>query len=155
MSNLGNYPPIVTNHSLGAQQGLQGAIGHPHVPPNYPPPWPSPVKAMLTVSDVARLAQAGVKVNFSDISDMVRPDDTKSLTPLVDAFWQRWHRANPGSPMSLPPERPWAIAAAPYNDVVYVFVAPFNGVPFILEDEKTLYPSDALIAKLHLWGNSK
>lgn len=148
MSNIGSQP---LQGAQGAQgMGAQSYHGQPVRAP-LPNPWPSPVKQMLTVSDVARLAQAGVKINFAEIADMVRPDDTKSTTPLVDAFWQRWHRANPGNPMMLPPERPWAIAAAPCNDKVYVFVAPFHGgVPFILEDEKILFPSDTLMAKLHL-----
>jgi hypothetical protein len=42
------------------------------------------------------------------------------------------------------------MSAVAHGEKVYVFVAPNNQPPLILEDDLHLYPSDALMAKLHL-----
>jgi hypothetical protein len=42
------------------------------------------------------------------------------------------------------------MSAVAHGEKVYVFVAPEDNPPLILEDDLHLYPSDALMAKLHL-----
>lgn len=115
---------------------------------------------ILSVSDVERLAKAGVKIEIREV--LVQPDCTEVPAPsypppssLNDSFWQRWQRANPPNPMTFGMTRPWDIYATEYGDKVYVYVAPPDGEPFILEDSRNLFPSDALMAALHLREKSK
>jgi hypothetical protein len=82
-------------------------------------------------------------------------DGNTHSTSLDDSFWQRWYRANPRTWNSDGAMRPWEIHATEYGDKVYVYVAPTDGEPFILEDSKPLFPSDALMAALHLREKSK
>ena len=111
---------------------------------------------MLSVSDVERLAKAGVAITFSDVQYQIQrdPEEVVRVASLADSFWERWRRANPpdyrtfGGPT-------FGIYASEYGDKVYVYVHPTDSEPFILEDDKHLYPSDALMAKLHLREKSK
>jgi hypothetical protein len=123
------------------------------------------VSSNLSVSDIERLAKAGVKIEFKDIALQVQPDmypspgsyDEMAPKPprsLSDSFWQRWERANPRK-FGAGEMRPWDIHATEFGDKVYVYVAPTDGEPFILEDSKPLFPSDALMAALHLREKSK
>lgn len=115
---------------------------------------------MLTVSDVERLAKAGVKIEFEAIRDQIRPDDPTpprydAPRTLEDAFWERWKRANIRDDVNMGRMFPYKINASQHGDKVYVFVAPLDQPPFILEDVSVLYPSDALMAKLALLEKSK
>jgi hypothetical protein len=128
-----------------------GYPGHTPINPIY----------TLTVRDVERLAKAGVVINFADIKDQVMPDtdhpppEAMSVPQsLDDAFWQRWHRAHIKDFHSLY-ERPYDIHAHAYGDKVYVFVAPRDREPLIIEDVAQLYPSDALMAKIALLETTK
>lgn len=125
-------------------------------------PWANaPPMVMLTVSDVERLAKAGVKIEFEQIKSQVRPDppsedrDKWMRLPLVEAFWERWRRANPPNHQTFNEVGPWGIYASVFDDTVYVFVSPTDGPPFIIEDQKHLYPSDSLMAALHLREKTK
>lgn len=119
----------------------------------------------LTVSDIERLAKAGVTMSFDDICHQIMPDPPEVSQQdvfshpcsLVESFWQRWRRANPSNPHSMVfVSPPYVIASATeYGDKVYVCVAPTDREPFILEDDKHLYPSDSLMAKLHLMERTK
>lgn len=119
----------------------------------------------LSVSDVERLAKAGVHVDFKDIAEQVTPD-AMSMQPtppeaahwptnLTDSFWQRWRRARPVSREHFGMEASFGVYASEYGDKVYVFVQPLACPPFIIEDTKGLYPSDALMAALMLHESIK
>lgn len=123
---------------------------------------PHPSGNPLSVDDIERLAKAGVKMEFKDFAHLLCRDDafprsetTFQQPPLVQSFWDRWRRANPPSVSSFGEVMPWGIYATPYGDKVYVFVSPTDAPPFILEDDGFLYPSDALMAKLHLREQTK
>lgn len=122
--------------------------------------------AVLSVSDIERLAKAGVQIKFEDIADHVAPDphivgsDTFTRkNHLVHLFRERLMNrervkqsdANDlnlhGPTMMIYMPDLWASA---YKDKVYVFVATGNSEPLILEDNVNLYPSDALLAKYDL-----
>jgi hypothetical protein len=117
----------------------------------------------LTVSDVERLAKAGVKIEFNDVRDQVTqdpnppirvmmPEPSERPTTLDEAFWQRWHRAHISNAYSY--ALPFQIHATEFKDKVYVFVAPTTAEPFVLTDEAPLYPSDKLMAELALWEST-
>lgn len=113
----------------------------------------------LSISDVERLAKAGVQITFSDIAAQIAPDgpppqqSSRFEEPIMaEAIWDRWMRSKrahepfyDGGHM-----RPWQLFASQHGDTVHVFVAPRNGEPFILTDAATIFPSDALMASLAL-----
>ncbi len=113
----------------------------------------------LTVSDVERLAKAGVIIKFEDIAAQVMrdappPDETfkSRYLPMVDAFWERWRWAN-NTDLFRDGET-FHLYAFEQGDKVIAIVS--DGISHvIIEDEKCLYPSDALMAKLHLWRQAK
>lgn len=117
----------------------------------------------ISVSDVARLAQAGVTVNLKEIADYVRPDVQEQplfdasmlLKPLVDRLIRFKGMQNH---MPFPPNRinDFFFSAWCGRGKVFVFVCPqaVDCTPCILEDEIELYPSDALMAKIHLLNES-
>lgn len=115
----------------------------------------------LTVSDVERLAKAGVAINISDIAQQLVPDptpshvfDTAAVSTLVkrlatiSAFNDNFNQFMDGSGFLL--RKYVSLAASLHGDKVYVFVHLRGIEPLIIEDAKHLYPSDALIAKLTL-----
>lgn len=136
MSNFKVPPPYALGHEEPTMQ------------------WPRP---MLAVSDVERLAKAGVQIKFEDISGQVTPDaPAKVHTPLVQVFWDRWAMAHANDEVhNYGMRRPYQIAAVPYGTKIYVFVAPHDSEPFVLQDEKVLYPSDALMASLAIYEKVK
>ena len=120
---------------------------------------------MLSVSDVVKLAAAGVKVDLTEIRNCIdRDENLPSATPgradvfpatLVDAFWERWRRAHSAQPCQHFYESPYAVYAHEYAGTVYVMVCPHNQQPFVVEDHGPLYPSDALMAKLALYESTQ
>lgn len=116
----------------------------------------------LSVSDVERLAKAGVAIRFEDIKYQIEPD-TAAPPPqhfpmprtLEEAFWDRWRRAHLPRENTFGAMIPYTINASEQGGKVYVFVSPGDQPPFILEDDAVLYPSDALMAKLALYEKSK
>ena len=128
---------------------------------------------MLTVTDVERLAKAGVTMQWRDIAGQVMPDapppeqplGLQHLSPLTELLLERWRRrevaktANSPFPFPLDHSRiaySWrAIHAASNNSMVYVFVLPDSGPPAIIEDALDLFPSDALMASLILLEATK
>lgn len=119
----------------------------------------SPPMAVLTVSDVERLAKAGVKMDYAEVKHCVVPDPPPAREPtwsihteLAALLVQRWNRLNTMDRDGF--EVPFLLSAVRYEDKVHVFVAPNRGqykaAPVILEDDEKLYPSDALMAKIHL-----
>lgn len=114
---------------------------------------------ILSVSDVERLAKAGVAIKFEDIRHQVTADvmmapamnyDERPRS-LEDSFWDRWKRAHTRQMREhIGVITPYGIHATEYDGKIYVTVSPQDQAPFILEDEAVLYPSDALMAKLAL-----
>jgi hypothetical protein len=122
--------------------------------------------AILSVSDVERLAKAGVKMEWAEMRHQVRPDPvpdktgmfdcTPLLRPLVARIRQQAisqstkdHFLSPEPDVRMIQAASFMSAVA-HGEKVYVFVAHDNQPPVILEDDIHLYPSDALMAKLHL-----
>src|ERR1035437_6495575 len=122
--------------------------------------------AILSVSDVERLAKAGVKMDWETMRDQVRPDPVPDKTgmfdcrvllrPLVARLRQQAlsrstkDRFLTGGSDGAYIDGPSFLSVVAHGEKVYVFVASGNQPPLILEDDLHLYPSDALIAKLHL-----
>lgn len=116
----------------------------------------------LPVSDIIKLAAAGVKIEFKDIANQIMPDPVQPQTAepsdglrdyhnrlLVRPIVDRWRMANQKRDMEGH-AFPFLLSAQQYKEKVYVFVGTGNSEPCILTDEAHLYPSDALMAKLHL-----
>lgn len=131
---------------------------------------------MLTVSDVERLAKAGIAIRFEDIKNLMVPDHAAvgvepARTLLADALWERWDRAEEnkrrlnrydpfgdreaglttmgdnGNHLRSKPFELYAVRAA--NNIHVVVTLPAQE-PVIIKDDIRLYPSDALMASLFL-----
>jgi hypothetical protein len=135
-----------------------------------------PPRAKLSVSDVERIAKAGVAVPWESIRDQVcRDEDFRPVmstpdprTP-EDTFWDRYNASHQVRNPFTFYERHFKITCHAHADKVSVFVRPFKhdsevrnvahptmgDTPFIIEDEACLYPSDALMAKIALWERSR
>lgn len=122
----------------------------------------------LTVSDVERLAKAGVKIEFKEIAQQVIPDPLKEyspqqrrlesspmlMQPLIDRLTRAGVIRDPAlsdEGLSFDGRRYEQLAATQNGDKVYVFYARHEFEPIMLEDDATMFPSDALIAKFLLW----
>lgn len=111
------------------------------------------VVSTLTVSEVERLAKAGVKVEFKDIAAQVRPDipesphlfDNRLVKPLVER--RAASRCNSQDNFI---SFPFNAYVTRYGDKFYIFLSTGCHEPCILQDEAHLYPSDALMASIHL-----
>ncbi len=140
---------------MALPQGLpQGIPAHTYIEDYNRPVYP------LSVSDIERMAKAGVTIAYKDIAGHVATDPpptvvAERLYTLEDAFWDRWYRANRPNPNTFGQVRPYTIAAHEHGDKVTVFVQPPGKAPFMLEDESCLYPSDSLMAKLALWEKTR
>jgi hypothetical protein len=119
---------------------------------------------MLSVSDVVKLALAGVKVDLNDIKGSIDRDENLPSPPVIppanvfprnleEAFWDRWRRAHLNSMQSFY-EPPYGIYAHEFAETVYVMVCPRKQAPFIIEDRAPCYPSDALMAALSLYEST-
>lgn len=126
-------------------------------PDDFPIPAPEP--GMLTVGDVERLAKAGVKVELDRdtmarlVRDIPRPDPIFDSTQLVKPLVERWRQVQERDDFTQRGEIfPFWLSAVKNGGVVYVFVACNMKVfsAHIIEDDAKFYPSEALIAKLHL-----
>ena len=116
--------------------------------------------AILSVSDVERLAKAGVKMDWETMRDQVRPDPVPDKTgmfdcsallrPLVARLRQQAMIRGSKDRFLLsgidPFTAPYFMSAVAHGEKVYVFVATDDNPPIILEDDLHLYPSDALMA---------
>lgn len=114
----------------------------------------------LSVTDVERLAKAGIAITWNDISHSVLPDYMMQPPPtptsyeqaLTDPIRERWRRANQhkAGRFDVNPTASVHLSAVEYGEDIYVFVATGRGEPQILTDKSCLYPSDALMAQIHL-----
>lgn len=123
----------------------------------------------LTVSDIERLAKAGVTMAIGDAGGQVMPVPDFVERPLTqyerkpetleDCFWLRWWRSRLCRNISthyndaIPP---FKVLATVHGDKVWVSIHPanFNYEPFQLQDAKAIFPSDALMASVALWENN-
>jgi hypothetical protein len=124
----------------------------------------------LCVSEIERLAKAGVQIGLKDITPVSDPMPAPPAPPFMNdwarlemaelnkAFWERWllnRRAM--SPTAFGGldgvMRPYVILASVVGDKVHISVHPSDNVtePFTLVDDRATYPSDTLLASLKLW----
>lgn len=138
---------------------------------DYPKAVVYPHKQTLTVSDIERLAKAGVTMTFADVASQITSDVTPAPQTeyLADAIWRRWDLANRrpnvfggdssgdyiytiqnGNPGRVSPFELYAVSG-PSDDKVHIVVTPLaTRQPIMMTDPKTLFPSDALITSLVL-----
>lgn len=116
----------------------------------------------LSVTEIERLAKAGVTMSFQEVSGRVVSDPPRTdreVRPdsLNEALWMRWRmaHANRDRDFGLAQMAPYTTACTAYGDKVYVFVAPTSEPPFIIEDTAAIFPSDALMGSLALFEKVK
>lgn len=119
----------------------------------------------LSVSEIERLAKAGVKVEIEPVRPVSDPSDPGPQRgfgiepPLEQAFWDRWRRsakAKLGNQYEYRFETglmPFRVLATQHGDTVWVSIHPinFSYEPFQLKDVSAIFPSDALMANIALW----
>lgn len=116
----------------------------------------------LEIGEIERLAKAGVVVTLtpitpqSDAAPTWPPSAQSRIYPMVDAFWERWRRANPhhGRDYSFDNNEDFNLFAIETGGKVQVLVADKDRF-VVIEDLTYLYPSDALMAAIHLWRQTK
>lgn len=131
-----------------------------------PRPYDSIEMPSLTVSDVIKLAAGGVAIKFEDIGARLVPDpeppskihrwwDTAPAEAMVARLTMHMRATatdnlNMGS-MPLDPAHMYnGLMARAFGDAVYVFVCHRGAEPQIIKDPLHMFPSDALMAQLHL-----
>lgn len=119
----------------------------------------------LSISDVERLAKAGVAIQFSEIANRIVSDPPPSppanLFPAEDNWtevllerYRRNLRARSKSYESV--MYPFRFFATEHGDKVHVYVAPTDGRdPVVLVDDKAIFPSDALMSSIYLMEKCK
>lgn len=113
----------------------------------------------LQISEIERLAKAGVAITLRDVTPCSDVPPLMSPQPpnMVDAVWDRWHRARSArydaTVCANGRVLPFQLLASQHGDKVWVSVHPenFNYEPFQLQDNAAIFPSDALMAQLALW----
>lgn len=133
----------------------------------YDAPQHAPRHQCLSVSEIERLAKAGVTVALCEIvphSDPYippppEPHNGRDLG-MEQAIWERYvrsKRAGLGGRIDEPAVhgmmQPFKLLASQHGDKVWVSVHPMDAAyePFMLEDIAVIFPSDALMAKIALW----
>lgn len=118
----------------------------------------------MMISEIERLAKAGVVVDLKDLMNrglvqsdfMVMPPEPNTFPTLDAAFWDRWKR---NMRATRPDEYGFGLIGFQFgafetNDTVHCCVC--DGTKFaVIEDQKALYPSDSLMAAIHLWEKTK
>lgn len=113
--------------------------------------------SLLSVSDVERMAKAGVKIDMEQIKDQVIPDPPRKevIFNQVDEngwlrdFLRRWDRAQPIEPTMM--HRDFEhVSVVRGKENFHVFVVMSCGAVAHLTDTLEAYPSEALVAKLIL-----
>jgi hypothetical protein len=121
---------------------------------------PSLPQGYLSVSEVERLAKAGVSISYDAIRERIYSDipaegPLNETERMIRAFQDRWSLAhaphadcyNHSSIVALMPVR--------HGGKVYVMVQMLGLPPVMLEDDAMMYPSDALIAKIILYKETQ
>ena len=121
----------------------------------------------LTVTEIERLAKAGVSMTLCEIipqSDPYTPPDPPPHNGrdlgMEQAIWERYVRSKRAAahgridePAHFGMIQPFKLLATQHGDKVVVSVHPTNFAyePFTIEDVAVIFPSDALMAKIALW----
>lgn len=137
----------------------------------------------LTVGDVERLAKAGVSLRWEQFEHcLIRDEDEPRappihqsnamglpnamglrqyrdrICPLLDAFEDRWMRNTQARRTSAFTDgfiaMPFDIRAIEVGDKVVCLIGGGDD-HFVLEDASNLFPSDGLMAAIHLWLETK
>lgn len=118
------------------------------------------MSSFLNISEIERLAKAGVKIELDSITPQSDPPEPWSPQhePMAAAIWDRYNRTKRAvsSPMDgyrLGHLQPFELLASRHGDKVWVSVHPLNFVhePFQLQDDALTFPSDTLMASLAMW----
>lgn len=144
----------------------QNQYGHPwdddspHLHPLSPHivQTPDGVQTPLTVDDIVKLASAGVAITYSEIRHRIASSPpAQSEYPfrdpaelLLDVLRKRISANVRSRGRDAEGELFPYLAAAQFEETVYVFAHYPGHPPVVLTDPGHLYPSDALMAKLHL-----
>ncbi len=126
---------------------------------DLPPFYPAPA-LYLSISDIERLAKAGVKVEIATVvpqADAPAPTTDPRVSGLAGAIWDRYvrgKRARDGDTYhGFGFQLPFELLATKHGDKIWVSVHPTSAIhePFQLQDDALVFPSDALMASLALW----
>lgn len=116
------------------------------------------IKPGVHISDMIRLATAGVQFAPLDVEPIIDPilynhppPDAPLPRTLVDLFWDRYSRAQGARARFDCYLPPFQLYAHEYGEIVYVMFCPASDVPVIIEDAAACFPSDALMAKVALY----
>lgn len=117
----------------------------------------------LQITDIERLAKAGVSVKIGMGDDCVCPQKDDAPPPsdqynegMTGSIWQRWHRRKHSAAhgkYSDPYVTPFQLLATTHGDKVWVSLHPHasNYEPVQFVDDVAIFPSDALMANIALW----
>jgi hypothetical protein len=122
-------------------------------------------RAALTVTDVERLAKAGVAINISDVINHLVPDsapvpmmETEPFgDDLTSALLERYKRNKRARDRGFEGfMAPFRFLATEHGDSIHVYVAPTDGRdPVVLKDDKAIFPSDQLMSSIYLMEKVK
>lgn len=106
----------------------------------------------MTVGDIVELAKAGVKV---ELAAQVEPISVKRDPPvpadrLTDMIYDRWRQSRSGRAAEYEFLVGPTLKAIEHDGKVYVFSYSGNAPPEVIEDDSAIFPSDALLARIHL-----
>jgi hypothetical protein len=111
----------------------------------------------LSVAEAVELAKAGVQVELAGrVSIDPLPLPPKSIyhpngePDLTEMIRQRWRLSRAASSKYHEFESGPQLCALRHGEKVYVFAYSGNAEPEIIVDEAAIYPSDALLARIHL-----
>lgn len=121
---------------------------------------------LLTVDEIAKMANSGVKIDWADVAIQVRPNhkpqpqEIRANMPLVALGSLLTRRYLDAQNMTSYGDEtchflPFQCAASILDATVYVMVHVSGKKPVLLEDNVALYPSDALMIKLNMYLDEK
>jgi hypothetical protein len=109
------------------------------------------VRQSLTVGDAERLAKAGVQIDLNKV-DITNPPQELEVDQWAKAVMTRL-RMNPKFSFAMNTgEMRVRMMGAPSGDKVFIFLVMGTHEPVLLEDSVFLFPSDALMGKIHMLG---
>lgn len=121
-------------------------------------------RGTLTVTDVERLAKAGVQINIGDIVGRLVPDSAPTPPTelwggdeLTRALLERYKRNKRARDRGFEGHlSSFRFLATEHGDRIHVYVAPTDGRdPVVLVDDKAIFPSDALMSAIYLMEKCK